>query len=41
MTKEEIDRNARSDPDALPIEDDTMWERGKIVYPETSSEIPI
>jgi hypothetical protein len=41
MTEEEIDHNARSDPDALPIEEDTMWERGTIVYPETSSEMPI
>jgi hypothetical protein len=41
MTEEEIDINARSDPDALPVEDDAMWERGKIVYPETFCEIPI
>ncbi|MEG3439986.1 hypothetical protein V0288_22855 [Pannus brasiliensis CCIBt3594] len=37
MTEEEIDREARSDPDALPIEEDEMWERGKWVTPESRS----
>lgn len=38
MTEEEIDRNARSDPDALPVEDEEMWKRGKWVDPEPSTE---
>jgi hypothetical protein len=31
MTEEEIERNALSDPDALPFDDD--WEDAAVVYP--------
>jgi hypothetical protein len=31
MTEEEIERNALSDPDALPFDDD--WEDAIVVYP--------
>jgi hypothetical protein len=33
MTEEEIERNALSDPDALPFDDD--WEDAVLVYPDS------
>ncbi|NCR52638.1 MAG: hypothetical protein GPJ10_04130 [Microcystis aeruginosa L211-07] len=39
MTEEEIDQAARSDPDALPVEDEEIWKQGRWVDPEPLSEL--
>jgi hypothetical protein len=39
MTEEEIDQAARSDPDALPVEDEEIWKQGRWVGPEPLPEL--
>ena len=39
MTEEEIDQAARSDPDALPVEDEEIWKQGGWVGPEPLPEL--
>ena len=39
MTEEKIDQAARSDPDALPVEDEEIWKQGRWVDPEPLSEL--
>ena len=39
MTEEEIDQAARSDPDALPVEDEEIWKQGRQVDPEPLPEL--
>ena len=39
MTEEEIAQAARSDPDALPVEDEEIWKQGRWVDPEPLSEL--
>ncbi|WP_271955120.1 hypothetical protein [Microcystis aeruginosa] len=39
MTEEEIDQAARSDPDALPVEDEKIWKQGRWVGPEPLPEL--
>lgn len=34
MTEPEIEKNALSDLDALPVEEEDLWERGKWIFPE-------
>jgi hypothetical protein len=37
MTEQEIEKNALTDLDALPVEDEFIWKKGRWVYPESLS----